>query len=207
MSNWRSSGLTMMILLIVILLLAISVASIITDETSSATSDYYVDEFTNEIFDEITSYIQIKDQKGKFSGINNEKRIEKIALLISPMISQEIDLSLLNIQIDNGEEVRILTYNNSEKINFQSLFGHNLWDNLNGDNYGLISLIDLDDSISNYDSINENSDNAYLIFKLPYSMTMVKYDRIIVTLFPSSGIARTTVLVAPLPIKSIITFE
>ena len=207
MSSWRSTGITMMILLVVVLLVAISVASVITEETTSATTDYNIDEITDEIFNELTSYIQIKDQKGRFSEINGEKRIEKIALLISPMVSQEIDLSQLTIQIDNGDEVRILTYNNSEKIDSKSLFEHDLWDSLNGENYGLISIVDLDDSIVDYNALTENSDNAYLVFKLPSSMTMKKYDKIFVTLFPSSGITRTTILKAPMPMSSVITFE
>ena len=207
----RGSFITIMILFISLLLIGITVSSVLTetstDATSSTNPEYDIGQMTDEIVDEITSYIQIKDQKGKFSGINGEKRITKIALLVSPLVSQDIDLSQMKIQLDSGETVRILNYNDSENLNSQSIFEHFLWDNLNGNNFGLISINDLDDSIAEYDLIDENSDNAYLIFKLPSEMYMKKYDKMIVTLLPSSGITIHTLLKAPMPMSSIVNFE
>lgn len=197
-----------MILLIVILLVAIGVSSVITEETTNTTTEYDIDQITDEILDEITSYLQIKDQKGKYIDIDGEQRIQKIAILISPLISQEIDLSQLTIQLDNGEIVRMLSYtNNADKINQQTLFEHNIWDTLDEENFSFITICDLDNSIINYNILNKNSDNAYLIFKLPYDMTMKKYDEITITLFPGSGITKIINLKAPMPMKSVVTFE
>jgi hypothetical protein len=36
---------------------------------------------------------------------------------------------------------------------------------------------------------------------------MNKYDTMKVTLFPSTGITRTTILQAPIPMSSVVTFE
>jgi archaellin len=208
MSNWRNTGITTMILIIVILLITITVASTMTQETTGSTAEQDFDQMVDETIDEITSYIQIRDQKGKFSNFNREKKIEKIALLISPLVSQDIDLTSLMIQLNNGEKIRMLNYigfsSNLESI---SLFEQSIWDSLTGYNFGFITICDLDNSIVEYDLINDYSDNAYIVFKLPADMTLAKHDTIIVTFFPFTGITRATMLKAPIPIKSVITFE
>jgi len=208
MSLWRGTGITTMILLISFLLIGITVASVVTDQTTGTTTEYDVDQMTDEIINEITSYMQIKDQKGKFTEINGEQRIEKIAFLISPLLSQDIDLSQLTIQLDNGDVVRMLNYDgNADNLNSQSIFEHDIWNSINGDNFGFITICDLDESIVDFDLINENSDNAYLVLKLPSDMTMKKYDKILVTMFPSTGIITSIFLKAPMPMSSVITFE
>jgi archaellin len=209
MKNWGSSGIATVIILIAIMLIVVTAASVLTEETTSTTTEEQdLEQITREVIDEITSYIQIKDQKGKYYKTDNVQKIQKIALLISPLVSQNIDMTQLTIQIDNGETIRMLYYNsNSAKIGVQSLFEHTLWDDISIENFGLISIMDIDESITNYHVLNENSDNAYLVFKLPTDMQMSKYDTIKITMFPSSGITRTTILKAPMPMKSIITFE
>ena len=195
-----------MILLISFLLIAITVASVINgDSSSSTTTEQDIDQMTQEVIDELSSYIQIRDQKGYKNG---EQRIEKIAILISPLVTQDIDVTQLTIQLDNGETVSILNYDgNTTNLESSSLFEHTIWNNLNGANFGFISIVDLDDSLLDYDVINDYSDNAYVIFKLPSSMTIEKYDTLMVTLFPSTGITRTTELFAHFSTRSVITFE
>lgn len=208
MSNWRNTGITTIILLIVILLIAMTVTSTITQETTETTTEQNYDQMVDETIDEISTYIQIRDQKGKFSDLNGEKKIGKIALLISPLVSQDIDLTGLMIQLDNGETVRMLNYVGfSSNLESASLFQQTIWDSLTGDNFGFITICDLDNSITEYDLINDYSDNTYIVFKLPGDMTLAKHDKIMVTLFPSTGITRATILKAPMPIKSVITFE
>lgn len=207
MTTWRTTSIAALVLLITFLLVAITVTSVVTEETTNTTTEYNYEEITEEVIKEITSYIQIKDQKGKYTNINGEQKINKIAILISPLVSQNIELPQLTIQLDNGETIRILTYYKSSKLSQQSIFEHNIWNSINGTNYGLITICDTDNSITDYNLINENSDNAYLVFKLPSDMTMNKHDKLIVTLFPASGITKTIILKAPLPIKPIVTFE
>ena len=209
MNNLGSNGITAMIVLIAIMLVAVATAGIITGSTTDGTTDTTadIDQMTQEVIDEISTYLQIKDQKGKFYQINDEYKIKKIAILVSPLVSQNIDVTQLTIQLDNGENVRILTHINSDKFGNNNLFSHPLWDDINGTNFGLISMIDMDNSISDYDVINENTDNCYVVFELPDSMSMIKYQELTVKLFPSSGIAKTLNLKAPMPMKSVITFE
>lgn len=208
MNNWGSNGITSMIILIAIMLVAVTAAGVMTASTTETGVDTQdIDQLTQEVIDEISTYLQIKDQKGKFYQIEGEYKIKKIAILISPLVSQEIDVTQLTLQLDNGENVRILSYVNSAKIGNSNLFDHSLWNNINGTNFGLISIIDQDSSISDYNVINENTDNCYIVFELPSSMTMHKYQEMTVKLFPSSGITKTLNLKAPMPMKSIITFE
>jgi len=202
------TGIIALILLISLMLIGITVASVITGENTGATTEENYDQMTEEIIDEISTYIQIKDQKGKYSEINGERRIDKIALWISPLVSQVIDVSQLTIQLNNGETVMFLVYDgNAENLESNSIFSHPIWNNIDGSNFGFISIIDLDESLVDYDTINDCSDNAYAVFRLPNDMTMTKHEKLIVTLFPSTGITRTTILEAPLPIKPVVTFE
>jgi len=203
-----STGLIAMILLIPLLLIGITTASIISDGNSGSTGEANLNRITNEVIDEISTYIQIRDQKGKFYEIDGVKKIQKIAILISPLVTQDISLSKLTIQLDNGESVHLLTYSSySEPLNQNSIFEHKIWDKLTAENFGLISINDLDDSLLNFDLINDYSDNAYLVFRLPLDMMLAKHDRITVTLFPSTGLKKVIELEAPLPIKSVVTFE
>ncbi len=208
MNNWGSNGITATILLMAMLLVTVVAAGVITGSTTEETVDTdEIEQMAQEVFDEISTYFQIKDQKGKFYLIDDEYKIKKIAILVSPLVSQEVDVTQLTIQIDDGENVRILSFTNSSDIGSESLFGHNLWSNINGTNFGLLSILDRDSSISNYNIINENTDNCYIVFELPDFMNMQKYQELTVKLFPSSGITKTLNLKAPMPMKSVITFE
>jgi len=196
------------ILLVSLILIGITTASVLTDSNTIFTEETNLDKITNEVIDEISTYIQIKDLKGKFYEIDGVKKIQKIAILISPLVSQEITLSKLLIQLNNGESLKILTYSSYAKsLEKNSIFEHNIWNNLGEENFGFIGISDLDDSLVNYDTINDYSDNVYIVFKLPKDMALAKHEKIIVTLFPSNGIKRVIELKAPLPIKSVVTFE
>lgn len=208
MNNWGSQGITAMIILVAIMLVGVTAASLMTEETTSTVTEEDVSQIMNEVVDEICSYLQIRDQKGKYYKIDGQQEIQKIAIMISPLVTQEIDLSQLTIQLDNGEMVTILTYSNkSTNLESNNLFEHSIWEDLDGQNFGFIAITDLDNSIKDFNIINENSDNAYLVFRLPTDFTMQKRDRLIVQLFPATGIVKTLVLEAPMPMRSVITFE
>ncbi len=202
------TGVTIVILMISLMLIGITVASVITDGTTGTTTEQDYDQILDETIDEISTYLMIKDQKGKFSEVNGEQRIDKIALWVSPLVSQEIDVSQLTIQLDNGKDVMFLTYDgNAENMLSNSLFNHPIWNDMNGSDFGFISVVDLDESLVDFNVINDYSDNAYVVFRLPNDMTLLKNEKITVTLFPSTGITRTIALKAPMPMSSVITFE
>ncbi len=208
MANYRKTGITTLMLLIITMVILVGIASTLTGETNgSTTTETDYDQMVDDVVNEISTYIQIKDSKAKFYKEDGEYQIQKISLLISPMVSQDIDLSHLTVQIDNGEMVNVLYYKESKKIGSDSLFENSLWELLNGSNFGLLSINDYDNSVEEYDLLNENSDLTYLSFNLPSNFYMKKYDKIKVTLFPSTGIQRTILLKAPMPMESVITFE
>jgi archaellin len=207
MSSYRTTGISLLIILIAALLIGITTADILTGETTDITEQDIV-KMTEEVINEISTYIQIKDQKGKYFEENNVFRIKKIAIWISPLVSQNIDLSKLTIQLDDGEKVIFLTYNGlAQNMQSSSLFDQPIWDDLTGYNFGFLPICDIDNSIVDYDMMNENSDNAYILFKIPQEISMENGDELTVTLFPSTGITRITDLKAPLPTRSIVTFE
>jgi len=208
MGKLFTTGLRSAILIVSLLLIGITVASVISSETTQNISEQDLEQMTEETIDEISTYILIKDQLGKYKKFDDEKRIEKIALWITPLVTQDIDVSQLTIQLNNGENVIFLVYSNkSVNLGPYSLFDNPIWNNMNGSNFGFISIIDTDESLVNYNTLNDCSDNAYLVFKLPEFITICKHEKIIVTLFPSTGITRTIELKAPLPIKSVVSFD
>ena len=96
---------------------------------------------------------------------------------------------------------------NAENMLSNSLFNHPIWNDMNGSDFGFISVVDLDESLVDFNVINDYSDNAYVVFRLPNDMALLKYEKITVTLFPSTRITRTIELKAPMPMSSVITFE
>ena len=128
--------------------------------------------------------------------------------MIKPLVTINIDISELTIKICNGNTVKILSFNgSSEHIGSQSLFGHSLWDKIDENYFSFIATHDADKSIVDYNTINKNSDMGYIIIKLPRDFCMKKGDSIILTLFPETGITRTILLEAPLPIKSVVSLD
>ena len=206
--NRLTIGLTAIIISTSLLIIGITTASVLSNSSSNFTEKTNIEQITNEVIEDISTYIQIRDQKGKFYETDGIKKIQKIAILISPLFTQDIKVSKLTIQLNNGESVHMLTYSlDAESINQNSIFEHKIWNNLTGDNFGFISICDIDNSLVNYDLMNDYSDNAYIVFRLPIDMELTAHDKITVTLFPSSGITRVIELVTPLPIKSVVTFE
>ena len=207
MGSLRSTSIIAIILVLAFILAGIAVASVITDESSSATTDENYEQLVEETIDEISTYIQIRDQKGKYYKVDGEYKIQKIALLLSPLVSSNIDVSGLTVMLDDGESVRILYYNGaSEHLGSNSLFEHILWHSLSDNDFSFISIIDDDSSLVNFNTINDYRDNAYLIFKLPADMQLTKKDKLTITLFPSTGIDRTIFLEAPPALTSVVDF-
>lgn len=176
------------------------------DSTGTEISEENIDEILDETLDEITTYIQIKDKIGKYYGTPHNYKIKKIAILISPLISQNINMSEMTVKISNNENVKIINFIGiSDKIGSNNLFDHPIWDQINENYFGIITTHDKDNSIINYNTINSNTDMLYLIIKLNGSFSMSNGDINIITLFPSTGIQKTIIIEAPLPMRKIVS--
>lgn len=195
------------ILIITTSLSAIAVSTVFLTKDDSDISQRDIDDVLDDILTEVTNYLQIYDVIGKYQEINGVQKIDKIALMVKPMITGNIDISDLTIKLEGNHDVKILNYNNlSDKIYSFSLFEHPIWRNITNETFGCIVIHDVDDSISKYGRINSYTDMIYLIITLPDDFLMKYRDTIRVTIFPSAGIVKTITLEAPLPIKQIINF-
>jgi archaellin len=200
-------GITTIVLLFSLLLSGLIVGSVITNESPEIDIENDFEQMLEEVIDETSTYIQILEQKGKYNEINKERRIDQIILYISPLFTKQIDISNFKIQLNNGESVRFLNYSgNVKNLDNYSIFNHPIWNNLDGNNFGFISIIDLDESLIKNNILNDCSDHTYIVFKLPYDMTLAKNEKLTVTIFPLSGITRTTILKAHFSTRSIIDF-
>lgn len=207
MNDDAGLGIITAILIVSSLLVGAAAATVIMNG-SETFSEEDLEEMANEAVDEISTYIQIKDKIGRYDAVNEEQIIQKIAILIKPLFSVDIDVSTLTIKLCNGQQIRILYYNGqSEFINSYSLFGHQVWDEMANSSFGFIVINDKDESLIDYDTINDNTDLAYIVIKLPEEFTMKKGDTMTITLFPSTGITRTLDLEAPLPIKQVVSLS
>jgi len=191
------------LLLVFILIGAVSASVIITETQNASEGDFNT--MTNEIVDELCSYLQIKQIIGKYQTIQGEQRINKIAILIKPFVSQTIDLSHMSIELCNGEKYQLLSYNGTAgSLHSGSLFDHSAWNALTNETYGLLSTIDDDNSLIDAHLINKNTDMAFLIIHLPDDAAVPQGVQLRITIRPSPGISRTVTLDTPLPIQSIV---
>ena len=211
MNDLGSMAITGMILLIGAILIGVVAMSVISSGSGDMSREDLVefyDQVVDESVDEITTYLQITDKLGKYYGAPHQQKIEKIAIMVKPLVSIDIDVSELTIKICDGNTVKILNCSgNAAYIGSQSLFGHSLWDEITENTFGFIVTHDKDNSLVDYNTINKNSDMAYIIIKLSEDFYMEKGDIMVVSLFPGSGIKRTTILEALLPMKSVVSLD
>jgi len=206
-NNEGIAGIALAIILAGIIITAGVAASVILGGSDNGTEEDY-EQILNEALDEISTYIQIKDMVGKFYSIDGEKRIQRIALLIKPLFSIDIDVSELTIKLNNGKQISMLYYDgNANFINVNPLFEHPVWNEQNENNFGFIVILDKDESLVNHSIINENTDMAYITIKLPEDFELKKGDSMQITLFPSTGITRTIEIKAPAPVTSIVNLR
>jgi len=207
MNNQGVTGIATAILLISFILIGATAASVIMGDSGNNPEENY-EEILEEALDEISTYIQIKDALGKYNSTTEEQHIQKIAILIKPLFSIDIDASKLVIKLNNGKQIKMLYYNRqAEFISSNSLFEHPIWTTMTDTDFGFIVILDKDQSIIDYGTINDNTDMTYIIIKLSNDFTMKKGDTLELTLFPSTGITKTINLKAPLPIKQIVALN
>ena len=207
MNNQGATGIATAILLISFILIGATAASVIMGDSGNNPEENY-EEILEEALDEISTYIQIKDALGKYNSTTEEKHIQKMAILIKPLFSIDIDASKLVIKLNNGKQIKMLYYNRqAEFISSNSLFEHPIWTTMTDTDFGFIIILDKDQSIIDYGTINDNTDMTYIIIKLPNDFTMKKGDTLELTLFPSTGVTKTINLKAPLPIKQIVALN
>ncbi len=203
MNNNAITGISATILLGCIILIAGVAGSVVMNNSEEEVGQY--EQILDNAYNEIANYIQVKDIVGKYSYINGEKQIEKIAILIKPLFTNNIDATEFIIKLNNGEQIKILS--NSEQTEFihsNSLFNHPLWDSMRGAGFSIIAIHDKDRSLIDYNVINHNTDMAYIIIKFTEEFTMRKGDTMTISIIPSTGMIKTIAIEAPLPMQNIV---
>lgn len=207
MNKEGATGIATAILLISFILIAATVASVLTDNSSDI-SEQDLEKMVDDIVDEISTYIQIKDVMGKFYSIEGESRIQKIAVLIKPLFSVDMDVSELMIKLCNGEQIKMLYYNGqAEFIGTNSLFEHPIWNNMDCDSFSFVVVLDKDKSLVDYNTIDDSTDMTYIIIKLSENFAMKKGNTMTITFLLGKGTTRTIEVKAPLPMKQIVSLE
>lgn len=212
MDDVGSTGIAVVLLLLSSAAFGATIVSVTSNGVNNNPSDEDLSQLavkiTDETIDKITTYIQTTQMLGKYYGEPHHQKIEKIAIMIKSMISKNVSLSELTIELNNGNAVIMLSYSgDAEFIGANDVFEHPIWNSIDENNFGFVVTHDKDSSLVDYNTINDNTDMAYLIIKLPEYMAMSKGDTMTITLSPSNGITRTIDLEAPLPMTSVVNFE
>lgn len=198
-------GLIAGILLLGFLLIGAVSASVLFSGTTT-TPDSDLEQITNDVLDDLCTVLQIKDVIGSYQIAQGEHTLRHIAIMVRPLISQNIDITQLIVQLSDDEELYHLTYSGkAAALSSYSLFSHPLWENMTTTTYSLAVTIDDDHSMSTNHLINKNTDTAFLLVHLPDDLTMHYGGSLQLTLLPTPGLERTVTLQAPLPTTRIVT--
>jgi archaellin len=204
MNNTGGLGISAAIILITFILIAATATSVMMGN-SHKKNQFDYKKIVEDTVDGITSYLQIKEVLGKYYTLNNEKYIQKIAILIKPLYSTDIDISHLTMQITDGKQIQFLIYNgNKDSISTSSLFDYpSPKEEENG--FYLFVVHDTDESIIQYDTINDNTDLVYLVIQLTKDIILTKGEKLQISLLPQTGTIKSITVEAPLPMQQIVT--
>lgn len=198
-----SIGISSVILLVAILLIAATVGSVIT-ETSQEVSEEDINILVEDAVKEITSYIQIKNILGKYYAFENTYTLQKIMILITPLFHVDYDLSTLVIQLQTKDMVTNLYYTQQAVVPKGDLFADSNWNQEKENVFNCLISLDTDDSVKQYNILNDPTDMVYLTIDLPQSMYLYKGDSMKISLIAGTGILRSISIKAPVPINKIV---
>ena len=205
MNTEGNLGLISGILLVVFILIGATAASVIMNGKTDVSEEDYT-KMVNEVVDDLCNYIKINDVIGKYDEVHGNYQIQKIAIMIRPLISTQIDTSVMTIKISDGEHLYILfPTGHVALIGAHSLFDNPLWENTPQGTFSFISIVDDDSSLINHHIINKNTDTQFIIINLPSDIIMRYGDTMDLTLIPAPGTQRTLSLEAPLPTTHVVS--
>lgn len=207
MNNSGSSGILSLFLISILLLGTATISNelILKENDEKMYSFDNCEEILNDTIEEISTYFNIKQIIGKYYNNENMLNIEKIIILLKPYFDINFDISDLHILLSNGEKTIILQFNdNIEFVGQYDVFEHQNWNYISYGFYSLLVISDKDNSIKEFNIINENTDMIYITLILSDYFDFVKGDNIKISLIPSIGTLQTFTLKAPLPTSKIV---
>lgn len=203
-SNKFNIATTFSIILLFISIILITITATSTITSNNAITEKNMETYLDDALNEITSYLKIRNVYGSFST-EKPYHLTKIAIIISPLFHDSIEMSDFIIQLQTKNSLTIYTLNDlSQPLNDQTIFTHTLWKNLPHNQYSLVSIIDKDTSIEKYQTLNEPSDLTFLVFSTaPYEIK--KGDLVTITISSGTSIHRTITFETPLPTNNIVS--
>ncbi|MBS3778357.1 MAG: hypothetical protein KGY50_03580 [Candidatus Thermoplasmatota archaeon] len=196
-----SAALPLVLLLLAILFVALTATSMITTETTSSQEDLqqYVDDAVNEL----TSYIKIQHVYGVYSQ-EKPYHLTKIAIQATPLFHQEINLSTWLIQLQTKTKLQLYHYNYTvSSLESSGIFSNSQWNQIQSNNFGIISIQDKDNSLINYHSFSEPNDIAFFSLSVQ-NLSITKGDYVTLLLSPGTGVEKTISFNAPLPTRKVV---
>jgi archaellin len=144
---------------------------------------------------EISTYLTIENVLGKFSSINECYRLEKIVLLIRPLLKTTINIKEMMISLQTKDDALLLPYGgNALTSSSGSLFHHNIWENTSPV-FNMIVLRDEDRSFLESHIMNE--DFAGVTISIPQQIKLQKGESFTIQIIPSKGTCQTLYLELP----------
>jgi archaellin len=163
------------------------------------------EEIINDSLDEVSTYFNIKHILGKYNNDENKHHIGKAVILLKPYFDINFDMSGLHILLSNGEKTLMLQKNDkTELVGSYDVFEHPSWDYISYGFYSVLVVSDQDNSIKEFNVVNENTDMVYVTLTFSDYFNVEKGDEIKVSLIPSCGNSQTFMLKAPLPTSTIV---
>lgn len=203
------ASLTVIIIAIIIGAIIVSSAALtVEDETADSFSEEDMQQMIDEIYTEISTYMQVDKIMGKFDDNKNERDIRQIAILLHPKFSTEILIEDIVLEISNGFQTQFYYFNGIYgDLSNQTLFTHSLWTNLPSNSFAVLPMLDKDQSIKQLQVINKNSDRLYIVVKIPDSFSLHKGDELHISLYPPTGVVKKMNVRIPFSISSITTLS
>jgi len=202
--NLKKHGLTFIVVILFIVslfLITVTASTIINTNTSVSSED--INQYVEDTINEITRYIQIKQIYGAFTT-HKPYSLSKIAIMISPLYSNDIDISNLMIQIQTHDSLSIYTYSDQViALENNDVFTHPIWNQLTNRSFGIISMIDKDKSLIHHHVLSDASDLGVLTIPIEDGIIQ-KGDDVTICILSGDSIQKTISFKTPLPINKIV---
>ena len=197
-----SPTIPIIILVIAILFISLTASSMIT--TNGTLNDEELNEYLDHVIDELTNYISIKNVYGKLSS-EKPYHITQIAIMISPLFHDPINISDWIIQVQTTDTLSIYIFNQSVmKQDHHTIFSHPLWQQITPNTFGVMTLIDNDASLLDQYTLSESSDLVFLVFPISND-SMTKGETVTITLSSGTSIRKCFTFDIPFSTRSIVS--
>ncbi len=204
MNNHGTLGISAILLLISILIFGATATSVLLKQTDNF-KQKDLEQMIETISTKYTTYVHIEEILGQYSQTSTNRRIQKIAILIEPLFTTTIDLSQIAIKINTGTTVQILYHTGTtQPIQNSCLFSHPLWNTLSDHSFSSIVIHDADNSLTDYNILNDHTDLAYILIKIPDELYLTNGDHLSITFLLPTGIIRTITFDIPFSTQQII---